>query len=198
MNFLPSARWLVIIGAVAMIPAAGSGVSAQEGFPLCPGSSDAITTFHQNLENYVALRHGAQDRAQDLSLLIPEEAIASALRSARADARQGNIFTTAVTQAFDCGIAWLMLDEEQGTLADYAARREFLPLHNGMHPRINASYPGDVLRELPQFIGNWLPVVPWDIEYRVFERDLVLWDAHAQIVVDFLPDAFPEQAREWP
>jgi hypothetical protein len=34
------------------------------------------------------------------------------------------------------------------------------------------------------------PELPEDVEYRIVNHDLVLWDIHADLVVDFLPNAF--------
>jgi len=36
-----------------------------------------------------------------------------------------------------------------------------------------------------------LPPVPDDVEYRFVGRDLILRDAHANVVIDVLPDAVP-------
>jgi len=36
-----------------------------------------------------------------------------------------------------------------------------------------------------------LPPTPRDIEYRPIDRDLVLLDIHADLVVDVLPDVIP-------
>jgi hypothetical protein len=49
-----------------------------------------------------------------------------------------------------------------------------------------------------------LPALPGELEYRIVGRDLVLWDEHAALIIDFIPNAFPEQSftsersRSWP
>jgi hypothetical protein len=34
-----------------------------------------------------------------------------------------------------------------------------------------------------------LPELPEELEYRIVNCDLVLWDVHADLVIDFVPDA---------
>jgi hypothetical protein len=36
---------------------------------------------------------------------------------------------------------------------------------------------------------QWLPPLPEDLEYRLIDHDLVLWDSHADLILDVLPDA---------
>jgi hypothetical protein len=36
-----------------------------------------------------------------------------------------------------------------------------------------------------------LPVLPSGLQYRFVDRDLVLWDSQADLVVDIIPDAIP-------
>ena len=41
----------------------------------------------------------------------------------------------------------------------------------------------------PQLIAA-LPPLPEELQYRIIGRSLVLWDLHANLIVDFLPAAF--------
>lgn len=41
----------------------------------------------------------------------------------------------------------------------------------------------------PREQGNW---VPRELEYRFLGRDLILWDVHAGLIVDFVPRALAE------
>ena len=35
-----------------------------------------------------------------------------------------------------------------------------------------------------------LPPLPEELQYRIIGQSLVLWDCHANLIVDFLPGAF--------
>ena len=57
-------------------------------------------------------------------------------------------------------------------------------------PSINASYPdGAALTSMPPHLLQLLPPLPAGFEYRFIDRDLILWDPHANLIVDFIPNA---------
>jgi hypothetical protein len=54
------------------------------------------------------------------------------------------------------------------------------------------TYPPDVpLTTMPPAVLAALPKLPEEIRYGFVGRALVLLDEHADIIVDFVPDAFP-------
>jgi hypothetical protein len=56
---------------------------------------------------------------------------------------------------------------------------------------VNMPWPEDVTFEfVPPQLLQTLPGVPAELQYRIIGRDLVLWDHHADLIVDFLPGAF--------
>ena len=36
-----------------------------------------------------------------------------------------------------------------------------------------------------------LPALPEELQYRFMNRALILWDVHAELIVDFIPDVIP-------
>lgn len=57
-------------------------------------------------------------------------------------------------------------------------------------PGVNASYPdGGALTTMPPELLQLLPALPAGLEYRFMDRDLILWDPHANLIVDYIPDA---------
>lgn len=59
--------------------------------------------------------------------------------------------------------------------------------------------PGGATHEVPAILLQRLPPLPEDVEYRILDHDLVLWDIHADLVVDFVPFAFGTvpTTRDW-
>jgi hypothetical protein len=168
-------------------------VYAEDGPPTC-GLPEALRTFETRVENYVSLHRYWQESLPPMNgvsdihtLKTSPAAVATALRSARVEARQGNIFAPPVALGFDCLIAAAVQHKEAE-----ARRSLFEGLINayGVHPRVNDTYGDNLLLDVPYFLRIWLPPVPGEIEYRVFERDLVLWDIYAETVIDFLPNTF--------
>ena len=53
------------------------------------------------------------------------------------------------------------------------------------------AWPEQVLFDFvpPQMLAA-LPRLPAELQYRIIGTALVLWDHHANLIVDFMPDAF--------
>ncbi len=43
---------------------------------------------------------------------------------------------------------------------------------------------------IPPLLIAALPPLPPELEYRFIGQSLVLWDVHANLIVDFMPGAF--------
>src|SRR6266540_2440432 len=159
----------------------------------------ALAVFEQRVEAYAALHRrlapmplgSALDRR---SLTIARTVFASAIVAARATARQGDIFTPdaarffrmvirETTSAADVGKAVPLMDEDGRVLP-------------GIHPEINMPFPAWETRELPASTLFMLPTLPRELEYRVVDYDLVLWDVSADLIVDVLPYAVAHPASD--
>jgi hypothetical protein len=57
--------------------------------------------------------------------------------------------------------------------------------------QVNMEWPANVPFDYvpPQLLQS-LPALPKELQYRMIGRSLVLWDHHANLIVDFLPGAF--------
>jgi hypothetical protein len=55
---------------------------------------------------------------------------------------------------------------------------------------VNEPYPEGATHEVPATLLQRFPGLPEDVEYRILDHDLVLWDIHADLVIDFVPFAF--------
>jgi hypothetical protein len=114
--------------------------------------------------------------------------LAARIRVARAQAKQGDIFTPAIAVAFrktllleTNAVTWVaIMDENPGD-------RE---------TRINGTYPGrEPFSTVPPNVLAALPRLPVDIEYRFMGRDLVLLDTRANLIIDRVPDALRRPPR---
>ena len=58
--------------------------------------------------------------------------------------------------------------------------------------KVNAEYPKDVpLSTVPPDVLLTLPALPEDMQYRFAGKHLLLFDAKANIIVDFMLNAIP-------
>jgi len=156
--------------------------------------SDVILrVFHERVESYAALHRqlapppSALSGTDSLSRLLSRQYLASALRSARPYAQQGDIFTPSVARVFRMRLA-----DSIGELDGAAFLLELsggqLILHD--HPFVNEPYSMTPVYRIPADVRLGLPPLPAELDYRIVSRDLVLWDIYAGIVVDFVPNAF--------
>jgi hypothetical protein len=59
-------------------------------------------------------------------------------------------------------------------------------------PDVNGRWPEGVPQpSMPLHVLAVLPRLPPELEYRFMNRDLVLWDAHANVIVDYIKRALP-------
>jgi hypothetical protein len=115
--------------------------------------------------------------------------LSAAIRTARADARQGDSFSPALASYFRTLVAGTV---KSGGITDMLATVED---ENSVHipASVNGEYPaGRSVSMMPPCLLAALPPLPPELQYHFVGRDLILWDMHAGLIVDFVPDALPE------
>jgi len=170
----------------------------------------ALATSHQAEEEREALRHFQEEVAEYADLhagqlaklgtresVGTQEALARAIEANRAKARPGDIFQPEVQPLFRRLIAEQLkgpdtLDARKAVIeGNPGLERESVPIM----VRVNAVYPLDAPRStVPPSLLATLPPLPACLHYRFVERDLILVDCVAQLIVDILPAAAPDLA----
>lgn len=147
---------------------------------------DAYATLHRNLEGPLPREVVTADLE---ALLAPRKAMAAAIRAARSDARQGDIFSPPVAAYFRTLVAGAL---RGGGIRDMVGIVED---ENSVHvpARVNADYPaGRSIATMPPCLLAELPPLPPELRYGFVGRDLILWDVHAGLIVDVVPYAIRE------
>jgi hypothetical protein len=166
---------------IAGLPQAASG-----------DDTDVVADFQRRLCRYDAVRRqldaslpvqAVSSNPADILAII--EAHHTALWSARQTARQGDMFSPRIAALFR---SWIH-DSLHGLTAE-----EFLVMitEDDALPigplSVNASYPhGGSLTTMPPALLQILPTLPPGLEYKFLDRDLILWDSHANLIVDVIP-----------
>jgi hypothetical protein len=171
-------------------------VSVPAGLQSSTGERDAaLRVFHERVEAYAALHRRLEAPLPALDVTretvrnyVTRQLLANAIRKARAGAQPGDIFTPAVAQVFRRLIAEALAGRDTEALltelhADHPETHRLLPM-------VNEPYPRGATQEVPALLLHTLPPLPEDVEYRIVNHDLVLWDIHANLVVDFVRNAF--------
>jgi hypothetical protein len=125
-------------------------------------------------------------------ILAQRRELANKVRVARAGAKQGEIFVPPVADYFRHQIA--------ASLAGPHGKEILVSLQHSepvkMELQINESYPQNVpLQSTPPTLLLNLPPLPDHLEYRILDRELVLRDSDANLIVDYVPNALPEVTK---
>jgi len=155
----------------------------------------ALNVFRHRVEEYAALHRRLEGplppltpTRETLKNYVARQLLANAIRKARPYARQGDIFSPDVAFVFRATISDASSGRDVNAwLADLNA--EGAPNQPGP-PIINEPLARGASHAVPVALLHALPELPEDVEYRIVNRDLVLWDIHANLVVDFIPNAF--------
>jgi hypothetical protein len=183
----------VIVAAALAVSAVGLGAVSTRA---ATGGPDALQLFVARVAAYAEL-HQRLDavfppwrQSDDVHAIFRRrEYLGSAIRAARQNARQGDIFEPAVAVALRDVVANALngVDVEQFLRDLY----EECDAPAGYRAQVNMGYPKWATHEVPSTLLAELPQLPTGIFYRLIDHDLLLWDVDADLIIDVLPDALP-------
>jgi hypothetical protein len=192
---IDSVRAAVVMLLVAYIPTLGAQTASQ-GARAVNQDSLVIGEFETQVKDYLKLHKKA---GAGIPVLKPTDSahkinqhrclLASNIRAARPQAKQGDIFSPAITQQFRHLIA-IAYEGADGAKVRESLRTDDPP--RNVRVQVNATYPESApLRSTPPSILLNLPNLPPTLDYRIVGRNLVLRDTEANIIVDYIPAAIP-------
>jgi len=186
----------------ALTPASFTAVSAfaqAEGsrVALSAGDQQLVASFEKRVRDYVDMRERLEETLPKLSKEARAEeiekhktAFQGAVRSARAGAKQGDIFTPEAAKF----IRAVILDEFKGR--ERAALREEVLVeaeNKDVPARVNYPYPEtQELLEMPPTLLLRLPQLPKQVKYRFVRNNLFLVDRENGLILDFMTDVLPK------
>jgi hypothetical protein len=191
-------------GIAGIVFAAGTVITAQtRPIPDPPAQNVPIVqdlftaqAFQERVAEYMTLHRMLEGPPLQPTIDMAEvqtnmQRLAGRILIARRNAGQGDIITPDVARMFRRQIATCLAPEEwQAILAELAEDERGVPIR-GVELRVNMAWPGHVPYGFmpPQLLAA-LPPLPPELQYRIIGRSLVLWDHHANLIVDFMPAAF--------
>ena len=164
--------------------------------PLSEADAAALATMNDRLKDYVELHKKLEedlpklkDEATPQEIDKRQRLFEQRMREARKSARQGEIFTAEARPVIERLLA-AVFDGPEGKALKATVLDEN-PV--GMPLTVNMRYPDSVpVSTMPPEVLQTLPKLSEDLEYRFIGRHLILLDAHAHVVADFIADAIPE------
>ena len=160
---------------------------------------DPLKAFEERVARYAELQNevkndmpSVRDKVGADQIAAHQQALAQAIRAARANASEGDVFFAGARDQL-IRIVRNELQQPKGAnlratieLDEPGDERLLLGLS------VNGSYPAGVpLSTMPPNLLTKLPQLPKDLEYRFVGKDLVLRDVTANLFVDFVRDVIP-------
>lgn len=167
-------------------------------------SDDGATAiFKRKVNEYVALR---QEKIAHLPALpkkaTPEQItkyeadLATELRTARVNCKEGDVFVAEVQPLFREILKAQLSGSARQAVRDVA--RQGNPKIGkeagaaNLVVRVNAVYPKNApLSTVPASLLSRLPTLPETIQYRFVGQTLVLWDSSSRLIIDYIKGAAP-------
>jgi hypothetical protein len=168
----------------------GSNVSPDAGL---------IADFKTRVEAYVELRKkaesaapvGLKEKSKPTEIVVAEQSLAERVRSQRHGAKAGDVFTPA-TQAMFRRLLRAPLAKGPDAADNKAIIKDDAPAPKEVPFKVNADYPRDApLSTVPPDVLLTLPTLPEDVQYRFAGRHLLLYDAKANLIIDYMLNAMP-------
>jgi hypothetical protein len=152
-----------------------------------------LQDFKKRIDEYVKLREQADNTAKPQKTTAEagdikeaQMSLAERIGLARKGAKQGDIFTPDVAALFKRLLHWE--SKETGT-------KEGIKEDNpgeGVPFKINGPYPDkEPLSTVPANVLQTLPQLPKDLEYRFVKKHMILRDARANLIIDYMLNAIP-------
>ena len=158
-----------------------------------------IADFKKRVDDYVKLREKAeaagpadlQEKSKPAEITSAEKSMGQKVRVARQGAKPGDVFTPA-TQAMFRRLLRPPLTKGPDAADNKAIIKDDAPAARDVPFKVNAEYPKDVpLSTVPPDVLLSLPALPEDIQYRFAGKHLLLFDAKANLIVDYMLNAIP-------
>lgn len=158
-------------------------------------SAATIQEFIKRVDAYVVLHKKLEDPLPHLSKqTTPQEidahqrALAKLIQEVRKDAKPGDILTPAMQQRVRALLRPIFSGPQGLQIKNEILDKEY---KGGAPLAVNARYPDDVpVSTMPPQVLRQLPKLPEELEYRFIQNNMIVFDSHAHIIVDFMPRAF--------
>jgi hypothetical protein len=164
--------------------------------PLSEADAKALATMNERLKAYVELHQRVEKKLPKLPTEATPQQIDTnqrmfekLMRQERKSAKRGDVFTPEAEPVIKRLLANVFGGPEGKQLK--ASIMDENPV--GMKLVVNGRYPDSVpISSVPPQVLQTLPALSEDLEYRFIGDNLILLDAHAHIIADFIPNAFPQ------
>ena len=167
--------------------------------PLSNEDAQALATMNDRIKDYLTLHQKLEASLPKLpreatpeQIDVNQRALEKLVRSARAGAKPGDIFTPEARPVIRRLLATVFAGPEGKQLkASIMDENVADPIR--LKVGVNARYPDTVpLTSIPPDLLQTLPKLTEDLEYRFVGDWLILLDTHAHVIADYIQDVLPD------
>ena len=196
------AGFIIVFFATAFTPNASvqekvvEKIAAAEQPVNTPAEKETIKRFKQRVKEYVNLQSGVKAKVPKLSkdstpeqIQAAESAFVTALRTARAGAKPGDLFRPEIAQYIRTTLKTEVRPNEKKEIRKVVLEKE---TNIPVALKVNYPYPDPKeFVEMPATLLLKLPQLPKEVKYRYVNRNLLLVDTDSNLIIDFMLDALP-------
>ena len=161
-----------------------------------PSDAKPLAEFKARVDAYIAVEKpvlskvGPRDQTKSPKEIANREAaLGQLMRAARPNAKPGDLLSPQVAAIVRTIIYNEFKHRSQLALKNREDAQDELP---DFTPTVNQIYPSTYpLATFPPGVLRQLPPLPKPLEYRFVQRNLIIRDSEANLIVDVLPDATP-------
>ncbi len=184
-----SAHWVRVAAIIAMASLVAGGAACTSP---PPADTPTVPEFQKRFAAYLDVQKKAiaelpaLKRTDDpVEITAREVAMGQAVRTARANAKQGDVIGPETAAYFR---KLIKEDLQLRTAAEKQVMKDEIPAFT---PQVNQSYPSDhPLATFPATLLKIMPTLPEGLEYRLLSNALIIRDIKANIIVDYILDVF--------
>jgi hypothetical protein len=171
------------------------GHAVQQRAEVAAPDARTVTEFMKSVNDYVALRNRVSRPVKPLPKeATPEQIdenqrlVSQGIIAARTGANPGDVFRPAMQEYVRRTLTRVFSGPDGKKLRSSVLDEN--PV--GTAVKVNGAYPDAIpLATMPPQVLEALPKLPKDVEYRFVGERLILFDAHAHLVIDYVERALP-------
>lgn len=193
MNIIQRIAAAVLVAGCTM---PGAGVARLEAAQQAdPAETAAVAAFSQRVQDYALMHRRLEgpvptpkvsEHMEEVKAAM--DALAAKIKQEPGWVKQGRYFTPEIVPIMRRLI-------REGCGGDFASLLAIIKEENPVDvplPPVGARWPREAAHSMiPPAVLCRLPVLPEELQYRFIGPHLLLWDIHADLIVDVLPDAIP-------
>ena len=191
------ARFAAVAALLCIVPvsAAQQKTTPAAAKPAVNPDASTLKDFVKRVDDYVAQHKKLESQLPDLAKQTTPEAIdkhqralAALIQAQRKAAKPGDIFSPAMQRLVRNLLRPVFAGKDGLQIKSEILDNEY---KGAVKLAVNGRYPDDVpISTVPPQVLAQLPKLPEELEYRFIRTNLILFDPHAHIIVDFVERAF--------